>query len=85
MQSTKWNPLGEVYLLLHDYRFSNCNFTDFEQFKIDSHFADFGKVKINPNCSYLLTLCRSQAWDLAQVIFNDSISSNQELGCPVNK
>ena len=33
---------------------------DFEQFKIDSHFANFGQVQSEPNCSFLLTLGRSQ-------------------------
>ena len=28
---------------------------------------------------------KNQAQDLAQVIFNDSVSSNHELGSPVNK
>ena len=35
-------------------------FADFEQFKNDSHFANFGKVQSGPNCSFLLTLGRSQ-------------------------
>ena len=25
-------------------------FADFEQFKVDSHSADFGQVKIDPTC-----------------------------------
>ena len=36
------------------------NFAEFEQFKIDSHFADFGQVKIDHCRLYLLTLSRSQ-------------------------
>ena len=35
-------------------------FADFEQFKNDSHFANFGKVQSGPDCSFLLTLGRSQ-------------------------
>ena len=34
--------------------------TDFEQFKIDNYFADFGQVKIVPTHSFLLALGRSQ-------------------------
>ena len=40
--------------------FQSGNFANFEQFKIDSHFAEFGQVKIDPNCVSLLTLGRSQ-------------------------
>ena len=40
--------------------FQTGKFADFEQFIIDSHFANFGQVQSNPNCSYLLTLDRSQ-------------------------
>ena len=40
--------------------FQTGNFADFEQFKVDSHFANFGLVQIDPNCSSLLTLGRSQ-------------------------
>ena len=83
-----------------------------EQFKIYSHFADFGQVKIDLTCFILLTLgitvilpslsktlhrekqskptpfdkkLKNGAQDLAQVIFNDLISRNQELGSLVNK
>ena len=42
--------------------FQTGNFDDFEQFKIDSHFAVFGQVIINPNCLSLLTLGRSQSF-----------------------
>ena len=35
-------------------------FPDFELFKIDSHFANFEQVQSDPNCSFLLTLGRSQ-------------------------
>ena len=40
--------------------FQTGKFTNFEQFKIDSHFANFGQVQSDPNCSSLLTLGRSQ-------------------------
>ena len=36
------------------------DFADFEQFKIDSHFDNFGQDKIGPTCLFLLTLGRSQ-------------------------
>ena len=31
--------------------FQTGQFVDFEQFKIDSHFSDFGQVKIDPTSS----------------------------------
>ena len=40
--------------------FQTGKFADFEQFKIDSHFANFGQVQSDPSCSSLLTLDRSQ-------------------------
>ena len=40
--------------------FQTGKFADFEQFKIDSHFANFGQVQSDPNCSSLLILSRSQ-------------------------
>ena len=40
--------------------FQTGKFADLEQFTIDSHFANFGQVQSDPNCSYLLTLDRSQ-------------------------
>ena len=65
--STQWNLLNEVYLLsIFDVSsfsiidFQTGHFANFEQFKIDSHFANFGKVNINPNCLFLLTLDRLQ-------------------------
>ena len=39
--------------------FQTGHLADFEQFKIDSHFAYFGKVKTEPLCLFLLTLGRS--------------------------
>ena len=47
-------------LWLEIYRFSNWSFCYFEQFKVDIHFANFGQVRIDPICSLLLTLDRSQ-------------------------
>ena len=38
--------------------FQTGKFVDFEQFKIDSHFADFGQVQSDPNYLSLLTLGR---------------------------
>ena len=35
-----------------------AHLADIEQFKIDSHFADFGQLDIDPTCLYLLTLGR---------------------------
>ena len=62
--NTQWNPLDEVYLLPKFDAFSfsmtrdfqTGSFADFEQFKIDSHFA----VEIGSDFSSLLTLRRSQ-------------------------
>ena len=39
--------------------FQTGKFADFEQFKIDSHFANFGQVQSDPNCLPLLALGRS--------------------------
>ena len=36
--------------------FQTGKFADFEQFKIDSCFANFGQVQSDPYCSSLLTL-----------------------------
>ena len=95
-----------------DYRFPNCSYCYFKQFKIDSLFSDFGQLKIYPTPSYLLFWAgysyftvlgktlghekqskpspfdkkfKNQAYDLAQVIFNDLIKGNQEVGFSVNK
>ena len=35
-----------------------AHFAGIEQFKIDSHFADFGQIKIYLTCLFLLTLSR---------------------------
>ena len=40
--------------------FQTGKFVNFEQFQIDSHFANFGQVQSDPNCSSLLTLGKSQ-------------------------
>ena len=39
--------------------FQTGHFADFEQFRVDIHFANFGQVKIDPICFFLLTLDRS--------------------------
>ena len=39
--------------------FQTGKFVNFEQFKIDSHFANFGQVQSDPNCLPLLALGRS--------------------------
>ena len=72
--STQWNLLNEVYLLsIFDVSsfsiidFQTGHFANFEQFKIDSHFANFGKVNINPNCLFLVTLDRLQLFYWAWV------------------
>ena len=49
-------------LWLEIYRFSNWSFCYFEQFKVDIHFANFMQVRIDPNCSLLLTLDWSQSF-----------------------
>ena len=73
--TTTWGGVPDVALLimfscypwlmflpspwLEIYRFSNWSFADFDQFKVNIHFANFGQVKIDPICSLLLTLDRS--------------------------
>ena len=52
-------PAAQIWCfwLLHDWRyrdFQTGNFANFEQFTIDSHFSDFGQVKIDPSWLYLL-------------------------------
>ena len=59
------------------------HFADFEQFKFDIPFANFGQVKTDPIRSHLLTLDRSH--NLMKIIFNDSVRGNQELVSAVNK
>ena len=69
-RSTKWNSLNEVYLL-SKFDVSSIfvnggidsqtgHFADIEQFKVGIHFAVFGQVNIDPNCSLLLSLDKSQ-------------------------
>ena len=88
---------------LEIYRFSKWSFC--------FYFANFGQVKIDPVCSLVLTLDRSQffycVWvsyvaknnpnpfrlikiqepciESGTIIFNDSISGNQELVSSVNR
>ena len=40
--------------------FQTGYFADFEQFKVDIYFANFGQVRIDSICSLLLALYRSQ-------------------------
>ena len=40
--------------------FQTGHFVDFEQFKFDSHFANFGQGKIYPSCLFLQTLDKLQ-------------------------
>ena len=45
-------------MLLHDWRYIDFQtglFADFEQFKIDNNFANFGQVIFHPPCLFLLT------------------------------
>ena len=49
------SPWLEIYI-----DFQTSHFADFEQFKVDIYFANFGQVKIHPLRSFLLTLDRSQ-------------------------
>ena len=71
------------------------DFADFEQFKIHSYFTDFGQITvILPSLGKILghwkqfkpspfdKKFKNHAKDQAQV---DSISTNQEMGSPVNK
>ena len=39
--------------------FQTGHLVNFEQFKIDSHFDDFGLVIVEPLCLYVLNLGRS--------------------------
>ena len=55
----------ELWWLLLNYvlvyiDFQTGHFSDFEQFKVDIHFASFGQIRIDPISSLLLTLDRSQ-------------------------
>ena len=61
---TKWNLLNDVYLLskfdISSFSMTEDNiniqsgyFADFEQLKIDSHFACFGQVIIDPSALFL--------------------------------
>ena len=45
---------------LEIYSFQTGHFADFEQFKVDIHFANFGQVRIDSICFLLGTLDRSQ-------------------------
>ena len=61
------------FYLLHAWRyidFETGHFTDFEHFKVDIHFANFGQVKIDPICSFLLTLNRLQLMNLGKTCHN---------------
>ena len=49
------SPWLEIYI-----DFQTSHFADFEQFKVDIYFSNFGQVKIDPIQSFLLTLHRSQ-------------------------
>ena len=46
--------------MTEDIDFQTDNFADFEQFKVGIYFANIGQIKIDPICSLLLTLDRSQ-------------------------
>ena len=49
--------------------FQTGHFADSEQFKIDSHFVDFGQVNIDSICLYLLDLGSSFIWlDLGKML-----------------
>ena len=45
---------------LEIYSFQTGYFADFEQFKSDIHFDNFGQVRIDPICSFLLSLDKLQ-------------------------
>ena len=46
---------GDIYI-----DFQTSHFAEFEQFKVDIYFTNFGQVKIHSIQSFLLTLDRSQ-------------------------
>ena len=51
--------LNSMFQLLCDWRYIDFQIghsADFEQFKVDVHFANFGQVKTDPTCSHLLVL-----------------------------
>ena len=66
MEPFKWGlPAVQIwwFKLFCDWKYSDFqigHFAGFEQSKVDIHFADFGQVKIDPTCSFSLTLDRSQ-------------------------
>ena len=45
--------------MAEDIDFQTVYFADFEQFKNDIHFANFGQANIDPSRSFLVTLNRS--------------------------
>ena len=47
-------------LLWLEIDFQIGDFADFEQFKVDVYFANFGEVKTDPICSHILNLDKSQ-------------------------
>ena len=51
--------LASPWLEWRYINFQTRHFADFEQFKVDIYFTNFGKVKIHPIWSFLLTLDRS--------------------------
>ena len=55
-----------------------------EQFKIDSHFADFKQVKIDPNYLFLLTLSRSAISGLPFFFFSEILGVLGEFRRKIN-
>ena len=49
----------DIYIYIYIF-IQTSHFADFEQFKVDIYFANFGQIKIDPTRSFLLTLDRSQ-------------------------
>ena len=54
---SSFSVTGDIYR-----DFQTNHFADFELFKADTCFSNFGQVKIDPIRSFLLTLDRSQVF-----------------------
>ena len=71
------------FQLLCDWRyidFQTGHFADFQQFKIDIHFANFSQVIIDPICDFLLLwTCHSYFTESGQDILGKTSQKIQEL------
>ena len=58
---SSFSVTGDIYIYIY-IDFQTNHFADFELFKADICFSNFGQVKIGPIRSFLLTLDRSQVF-----------------------